>query len=50
MQFGPRLFDAEDSLHNPDMFNKAANLLFDDLSWWAHVLRAARLATETEKT
>jgi NAD(P)H-dependent FMN reductase len=50
MQFGPRLFDAEDSLHNPDMYNKAANLLFDDLSWWARALRAARLATETEKT
>jgi NAD(P)H-dependent FMN reductase len=50
MQFGPRLFDAEDSLHNPDMFNNAANLLFEDLSWWSHALRAGRLATETEKT
>ncbi len=49
MQFGPRLFDAEGSLHNPEMFNNAANLLFDDLSWWAHALRAARLATESEK-
>ena len=45
MQFAQRLFDAEGTLQNPDLFNTAATALLDDLSWWAHALRAARLAT-----
>ncbi len=49
MQFGPRLFDAEDNLQNPDLFNNAATLLFDDLAWWTYALRAARSATEPAK-
>jgi NAD(P)H-dependent FMN reductase len=45
IQFAPRVFDADGTLQNPDLLNTSATTLLDDLSWWAHALRAARAAT-----
>jgi NAD(P)H-dependent FMN reductase len=47
IQFAQRVFGPDGNPQNPDMFDKAATILLDDLSWWAHALRQARLATTT---
>ncbi len=44
IQFAQRQFDADGILQNPDLLNRAAATLFDDLSWWARALRQARNA------
>lgn len=46
MQFGPRLFDAEGNLTEPERFETQAARLLDDLAWWTLALRAARRAGE----
>jgi NAD(P)H-dependent FMN reductase len=45
IQFAPRAFDADGTLQNPELLNRSAAILLDDLSWWARALRAARAVT-----
>jgi NAD(P)H-dependent FMN reductase len=47
IQFAQRVFGPDGNPQNPELFDKAAAILLDDLSWWAHALRHARLATTT---
>lgn len=42
MQFGPRLFNAEGELKDPEMLERQAARMLDDLAWWTYALRAAR--------
>jgi len=44
MQFGPRLFNAEGELKDPEMLERQAARLLDDLAWWTNALRTARNA------
>ena len=44
MQFAPRLFNEDGELREPDMLERAAARLLDDLAWWTFALRAARHA------
>jgi len=46
LQFGPRLFNAEGELKEPELLERQAGLLLDDLLWWTSALRAARSATQ----
>jgi NAD(P)H-dependent FMN reductase len=48
MQFGPRLFDDEGNLKEPQVLEQQAVRLLDDLAWWTLALRAARRASEHE--
>ena len=50
MQFGPRLFNAEGELKEPQMLEHQVTRLLDDLAWWAYALRAARDAGEQATT
>lgn len=45
LQFGPRLFNAEGELKEPEMLERQAARMLDDLAWWTFALRAARAAT-----
>lgn len=42
LQFGPRLFNAEGELKEPQMLEQQVTRMLDDLSWWTYALRAAR--------
>ena len=44
MQFGPRLFNAEGELKDPEMLERQASRMLDDLAWWTFALRVARTA------
>ena len=42
LQFGPRLFNAEGELKDPEMLERQASRMLDDLAWWTFALRSAR--------
>ena len=42
IQFAPRAFAEDGSMKEPALYERAAAMMLDDLSWWAQALRAAR--------
>lgn len=49
LQFGPRLFNAEGELKDPEMLERQASRMLDDLAWWTYALRAARQAERDQE-